>query len=154
MKTGTIVWNQVKDRLESDATKGTLLIYASNIKRGAFVSFSEGKNGKKQFLRSPKPTLTGPVVLMNRGYGNSAYAPDLLFIDETNVGIGHAEFYVENHLNVIYPVSEEGRRNIRGVYEYLNSDASKEYIGIYTGNGAMSKTEISKMLPIILPRSS
>lgn len=149
VKTGTVVWNQNKQHLKDDATVGKLLIYASNVKQGRFMPF-EGtpRNGKKQYIDLTKPTMTGPLILLNRGYGNSTYVLDMLLI-EGDVA-GQREFYVENHLNVIYPTNDKARALIKGIYTYLKSDKSIEYVSKFVGNGAMSKTEIETMLPICL----
>jgi adenine-specific DNA-methyltransferase len=147
VKTGSIIWNQLKDFLTNDPKEGKLLIYNINIKNGSFKSFSETgyKNCKKQYIRTTKDLIRGPVILMNRGYGNTTYDPYLILIEDTINGDG---FLVENHLNVIYPINDESKGLIKKVYEYLISDENHKYISSYTGNGAMSKTEIETMLPI------
>ncbi len=146
VKTGNIVWNQMKDSLVDDDNNddAKLLIYTSNIKNGVFVPLSK-KNGKKQYILSNKNTIKGPVILMNRGYGNSTYNINILFVDENMFPNG---FYAENHLNVIYPVNETGLEKINLVYEYMKTDEFAKYIKMFVGNGALSKTEIQTLLPI------
>ena len=149
VKTGSVVWNQHKQHLRDDATQGKLLVYSSNNKGGKFVLFDgTQRNGKKQFIDLNKPTLKGPVILMNRGYGNSTYLNDLILVEDDT--LGHREFYAENHLNVIYPTEERGKEIIRHVYEYLLTEKSKDYISKFVGNGALNKTEIATMLPVCL----
>jgi adenine-specific DNA-methyltransferase len=152
VKTGSIVWNEHKKDLRNQPDPAKLLIYTSNVKKGKFVPFEDGKNGKKQYIESTKAHITGPVILVNRGYGNVSYAMDVLFIEDTVNG--QREFYVENHLNVIYPTTPESAKIIRLVYEYLKSDTNKNYISKFTGNGAMSKTELTTLLPICLPSTT
>lgn len=147
VKTGSIVWNQVKNDLTDDASQGTLLIYSSNFKNGRFEELKHSKE-KKQYIKSTKPKDKGPVILMHRGYGNGPYNMNCLLIKD-NVN-GEVEFYAENHVNVIYPITEEAKETIELVYNYLLSDENKEYIMKFTGNGAMSKTEIETILPVSL----
>jgi adenine-specific DNA-methyltransferase len=146
VKTGSIVWNQVKDDLRSDKNEGNLLIHTSNIKNGKFVPLSE-KNGKKQYVKSEKPLIKGPVILLNRGYGNSRYAINMLFVDENMFPDG---FLVENHLNVIYPAEDTGKEKISKIYNYMKSEEFANYVKVFVGNGALSKTEIETLLPISL----
>lgn len=147
VRTGTIVWNQVKSNLTSNASEGTLLIYSSNFKHGQFENIKEGKE-KKQYVKSSKPKEKGPVILMHRGYGNGTYNSNVMLVKESINGV--TEFYAENHVNVIYPITDKAKEDIELVYKYLMSDDNREYIAKFTGNGAMSKTEIEIMLPISL----
>jgi adenine-specific DNA-methyltransferase len=152
VKTGSIVWNQVKDNLTTDETKGTLLIYTSNIKNGSFERLKPSKDKeKKQYVISTKVKDKGPVILINRGYGNTSYNFTIMLIEDTVDD--KKEFYVENHLNVVYPITDEAKNNIKLVYNYLVSEKNREYITKFTGNGAMSKTEIETLLPISLEAS-
>ncbi len=146
VKTGNIVWNQCKDLLyDKKNNDNKILIYTSNIKNGQFIYPKDYKNGKKQYIKSDKEYFIPPVILMNRGYGNSRYKLDLLFIDDN---FEHKEFYVENHLNVIYPSDNNSKNLMEKIYKYLISEKNKEFIEKYIGNGALSKTEIQSILPI------
>jgi adenine-specific DNA-methyltransferase len=159
VRTGTIVWNQHKDNMVGrnelcNYDDSRPLIYTTNLKKGRFVEFV-CKNGKEQFFsqkkgkrKSVKLLFKAPVILMNRGYGNTLYNPEMLFIN-TDV-LEYDEFYVENHLNVIFPLNDLAKKNIDKVYEYLKSDKNKKFIEMYCGNGAFSKTEIETILPICL----
>lgn len=145
VKTGSIVWNQVKKDLTNDSSQGRLLIYSSNFTNGSFEELKPHKE-KKQYIKSTKPTEKGPVILMHRGYGNGPYNMNVMLIKDTING--ETEFYAENHVNVIYPTTDEAKNKIESVYEYLISQENKEYISKFTGNGALSKTEIETLLPV------
>lgn len=152
VKTGTVVWNQHKEKLKENPTEGHLLIYTTNIKKGMFIPFKDNvsKNDKKQYIKITKELVKGPVILMNRGYGNTSYDPNMIFIEDTFPE--HPDgFYVENHLNIIYPSTAATKDIIKRVYQYLISADNIAYIKMFTGNGAMSKTEIETLLPICLP---
>lgn len=142
VKTGSIIWNEEKKNLTDDNVKGTLLIYSSNIKNKKFNNDIKFSKNKKQYIISSKPKEIGPVILINRGYGNSLYNFNILFIDKTE------SFYVENHINIIYPITEKAKNDIFKLYNYLISEENKKYISLFTNNGALSKTEIESFLPI------
>lgn len=98
-KIGNVVWNQIKDKLTDDQSQ-TLLIYPCNIKNSEFKLFHSGENKnvlKKQYIITKllnKDTLSGPVILLTRGYGNKVCF-DSVLIENNN-------FYAENHIIVIY----------------------------------------------------
>lgn len=143
VKTGNVVWNEHKSKLTNERGKGTLLIYSSNVKNGKVVL--EEKEHKKQYIDIDREKIYPPIVLVNRGYGNSAYRLNPALIEDYEQG-----FFVENHINVLYPFNENGRKNLKKVYAYLCGTDCQEYIKKFTGNGAMSKTEIQYLLPICL----
>lgn len=151
VKTGSIVWNQVKDDLSSEKNDDNdVLIYTSNIKDKIYVPFPNGEsNKKKQYVTSTKDKVSAPVILISRGYGNSVYKPNALLITQDDEVFDDG-FYVENHINVIYPINDEGREKINKVFQYILSQDCMEFISKYTGNGALSKTEIETILPIKL----
>lgn len=147
VKTGSIVWNQVKKDLTNDSSQGKLLVYSSNFAKGTFQELKPHKE-KKQYIKTLKTTEKGPVILMHRGYGNGPYNMNVMFIKDTING--QTEFYAENHVNVIYPTTNVAKEHIESVYKYLLTEENKEYILKFTGNGAMSKTEIETMLPVCI----
>ena len=139
VKTGEVVWNQEKEKLVDE---GTLLIYSANFKDGKIVL---GVNEpKKQYItgfkRSP---LSGKAILINRGYGNAAYKLNSVLVD-------YDSFYAENHVNVVTPKSKESEQFIEKVYASLQSPKTVEFIRMFIGNNALSKSEIETCLPIWL----
>lgn len=159
-KTGTIVWNQERDKL---AASGTPLIYSSNIVNGALVlnnmrdipskteeqkakEIAEGTKkkdmgGKKQYIQGcPEPTQKGPVLLVDRGYGNSLHF-NCVRVDLT-------EFYAENHVNVISPVKPDGIQNLDRVLQSLNDPRTRLFVKALMGNGSVSATELNTVIPI------
>lgn len=92
VRTGTIVWNQHKDRMSTDNTQ-TLLIYNSNITKSNRVELMDFANDdKKQYIEHPGSNE--PIIVVNRGNGNSAYKLNYAYID------GKRPYLVENHLNI------------------------------------------------------
>jgi len=140
VKTGSVVWNQEKDNLTEDS-KETLLIYASNIKNSELKLNNLLGIEKKQYIKKmTKPTLDGPVILVERGYGNGFSFNAVLCTLE--------KFYAENHLNVIYARSKENEKNLEQVLESFKDKRSMEFINMFIGNGMMSSTELETLMPV------
>ena len=140
VKTGSVVWNQVKDCLTDDS-KETLLIYASNINKSELKLNNLLGTEKKQYVKEmSKPTLSGPVILVERGYGNGFSFNAVLCTCE--------KFYAENHLNVIYARSKEAEKNLERVLESFKDTRSMEFIKMFMGNGMLSSTELETLMPV------
>jgi adenine-specific DNA-methyltransferase len=138
VKTGSVVWNQHKDKMTDDKTK-PLLIYNSNV--GAdhtFVLKTFSNPEKKPYINLPNGQ-TDPVIVVNRGNGNTAYSLTYAFID------GRQPYFVENHLNVIHkPTGADYPRILRS----LQDPRTTEFLKLFIGNGGLSKTELENFLPI------
>jgi len=159
-KTGTVVWNQERDKL---ATSGTPLIYSTNIVKGTLVlnnlrdipsktkeqkakEIADGikkkdMGGKKQYIQGcTEPKETGPVLLVDRGYGNSLHF--------NCVRVDLKEFYAENHVNVISPVKPDATQNLDRVLKSLQDDRTMKFVKALMGNGSVSATELNSVIPI------
>jgi len=140
VKTGSVVWNQEKDNLTDDS-KETLLIYASNIKNSELKLNNLLGTEKKQYVKKmTKPTLSGPVILVERGYGNGFSFNVVLCT--------HTKFYAENHLNVIYARTKESEHNLDRVLASFKDVRSMQFIKMFMGNGMMTATELETLMPI------
>ena len=137
VKTGNIVWNQVKENL---GDKGTLLIYSSNINGSELKLNNLLGSEKKQYVKSDKPKLDGPVILVERGYGNS-FRFNVVLVEEKG-------FYAENHLNVIYPKTPEGAGNLGRVLASLKDERSIQFVRWFLGHGSMTATDLETLVPI------
>jgi hypothetical protein len=138
VKTGEVVWNQVKEKL---ADEGTLLIYSGNFSKGV-LEFGPLKGEKKQYIQGfGRAPLSGKTILINRGYGNTAYTLNVVIAD-------YPEYYAENHVNVIRPQTPEAAARIDAVYASLRDERTALFIQYFVGNGALSKSEIETCLPI------
>jgi hypothetical protein len=141
VSTGEVVWNQEKDKLSD---QGVLLIYSSNFKDGVLDVESPLKDPKKQYIQGFKrPPLSGKVILINRGYGNASYSLKCVLFESN-------QFYAENHVNVVRPVTKNAEKIIDSVYRSLLSDNTSRFIEYFVGNNALSKSEIESCLPIWL----
>jgi len=135
VKTGDVVWNQHKSNLSD--TEGTLLIYSSNIVENELVLYN--LNGeKKQYIKNlTKKPLSEPAILVSRGYGNK-YSFSFTLVENKT-------FYGENHVNVITAPNKEILHRIMNSFK---DERTHKFIEYYTGNGALSKSEIESILPI------
>jgi len=140
VKTGEIVWNEHKADLHD--TEGTLLLYTGNIVGNAIVVKATMTAGKKQYIRtSAKEPTKGPAILMARGYGN-AFHLSYAYVPEGTT------FYGENHINVITTKTEAARSAFPRILASLADPRTADFIRMFVGNGAFSKTELESVLPI------
>ena len=95
-----------------------------------------------------RPGSSDPVLVVNRGNGNSAYKLSWSIVD------GETEYLVENHLNVIYTPTFVERKNLLKVYSTISKSfkdrRTKQFIKLYLGNNGLSKTELESIFPIYL----
>lgn len=160
VKTGQIVWNDHKDKVTNDS-KCTLLLYNSNIENNDIVIKNFKNNEKKQYIHFDEKIETLPIIVCNRGNGNSKYKLNCAYIDETvleNVSnkynINIKNICVENHLNVIYykkdnKSPEEIKNMMKVIYVKLCNDNNiKKWCSIFLGNNGFSKTELEFYLPV------
>ena len=153
VKTGSVVWNQVKDQLVDD---GVVLIYANNIHNGQLDIGRVDGETKKQYIKEnfvkkqydDKDDLcvapsSGPVILVNRGYGNSGsnYAFNFVKIDME-------KYYVEKHVNVIYAKNKVAEKMLDSVVKSFQDPRTAQFIEWFVGNGALSAKELEQVLPI------
>ena len=137
-KTGNVVWNQVKENLSD---KGTLLIYSSNISNSELkIDNLCGKNRKQYVKDITKPTLSGPLILVERGYGNS-FSFNSVLVDLKG-------FYAENHINVIYPKTPAAVENLARVMTSFQDERSRRFVKLFIGNGSISATDLETIVPI------
>ena len=138
VKTGSVVWNEVKDKL---ASEGTLLIYASNI-AGCELKLNNLRGDiKKQYVKDiKKPTQDGPVILMDRGYGNGLHFNFVL--------VNEKGFFAENHINIVYAKTPDAVGNFERVLQSLKDPRTMEFLKAFSGNGMVTSTDIETIIPI------
>jgi hypothetical protein len=145
VKTGEVVWNQEKESLTDSSDQGAIpVIYSNNIVNGAVRLLDGGLGGeKKQYIRGEawKKPVTGPALVISRGYGNK-YQFNYAAVEPG------FEFYGENHVNVITPKHSEALANLERVKASLKDARTAEFIRLFVGNGALSKTELETVLPV------
>jgi hypothetical protein len=138
-KTGNVVWNQVKDKLSD--TPGTLLVYSSNINNCELKIGNLNGKERKQYVKDlDKPLLSGPVILVERGYGNSF---------SFNFALTTLKyFYAENHINVIYAKDEKDVSHLERVVRSFQLEKTKNFVKWFVGSGSISGKDLESMFPI------
>lgn len=144
VKTGTVVWNQHKEKLTDDQSK-TLLLYNSNISDNKITMKTFSNNEKKQYINITGNTT--PVIVVNRGNGNSGYVLSYAYVD-----LSHP-FLIENHLNFITSneiTAEERNKKYDIVLNSFTNPKTQLFIKTFLGNNGLSKTELETIFPIYL----
>lgn len=144
VKTGSIIWNEHKEKLTNDKNNSTLLIWASNINNGKIIiGYTKGK---PQYIKNVSNDLIikSRVVVVNRITGSSK---------EINIKaaiVNEKEFVCENHVNVIY-MSKNANCNysLEDIFKALQDKTNIKVMRLISGNTQISKTELERLLPII-----
>ncbi|WP_288622714.1 N-6 DNA methylase [uncultured Brachyspira sp.] len=144
VKTGSIVWNEHKEKLTNDKNNSTLLIWASNINNGKIIiGYTKGK---PQYIKNISNDLIikSRVVVVNRITGSSKD------INIKAAIVNEKEFVCENHVNVIY-MSKNANQNysLEDIFKALQDKTNIKVMRIISGNTQISKTELERLLPII-----
>ena len=144
---GTVVWNQCKDILTNDDTH-TRLIYSGDIKNNSLNMVHYKDSSKKNYIM--KPGHTGPMLLLNRGYGKGKYIFSYCLLDIDT------PYLIENHVIAIRirgttpPPREVLLERYNKVIQSFSNEKTKTFINLYFGNNAINTTELKYVLPIYL----
>jgi tRNA1(Val) A37 N6-methylase TrmN6 len=157
VKVGNVVWNQCKSELTDD-TNDTRLIYNSDIKNNA-LGMKQYKNPtKKNYIT--KEGKTGPMLVLNRGYGKGSYKFDYCIIDISN------PYLIENHLICIIYKSTTANNDNEAKYNDIsnellihkyndiiqswNNEKTQKFVKLYFGNNAINTTELKYVVPMFM----
>jgi hypothetical protein len=143
VKTGSIVWNEHKDILTDD-TKHTLLLYNSNISKNQLELKQFKNDTKKQYIIHDKSEKK-PFIVVNRGRGNANFDLSFYKIDEDNV---KQNVLIENHLNIIFNKTNSDPWILDKIIVSLQDKRTIRFLELFSGNNALSKTELETILPI------
>lgn len=132
----------------SDDPADTLLIYSSNIVDGQFVEQQFKNAEKKCYIK--KEGITGPTMVINRGYGKGVYKMNYCILDIER------PYLIENHLICLTPTeeidAEELMERYRLIERSLNDPRTLRFIELYFGNSAINCTELKNCFPIYVCR--
>lgn len=144
VRTGQVVWNEHKDDLTDDDEE-TILVYNTNISKENKFVVKEFKNDeKKQYIK--RDGKIDPVLVVNRGNGNSAYKLNYALIEK-------GPFLIENHLNEIYYPKKMESKKLLDMYKNkiiksFENPKTKKFIELFLGNNGLSKTELESIFPL------
>ena len=97
-----------------------------------------------------KPGHTGPMLLLNRGYGKGKYIFSYCLLDIDT------PYLIENHVIAIRirgttpPPREVLLERYNKVIQSFSNEKTKTFINLYFGNNAINTTELKYVLPIYL----
>ena len=134
VKTGTVVWNQHKEKLSQDP-QDVSLIWSHNIENEKTLE------KKPQYIKWDKDVETKPVIAVNRvtGSGENAVIKACL--------INKPRFVCENHVNVIFQ-REKTPISIEQLLPHIRNKRALDAMRMITGNTQISKTELEMLFPI------
>ena len=142
---GTVVWNQCKDILTDDDTQ-TRLIYSGDIKTNTLELVHYKDPSKKNYIM--KDGYTGPMLLINRGYGKGKYSFSYCIVDIDS------SYLIENHIIAIQIRGALSKENLLERYNKIIqsfcNDKTQQFIELYFGNNAINTTELKFVLPIYM----
>jgi len=141
VRTGSVVWNEHKSILTSTNTS-TKLIYNSNITKQNTIEMKQFKNTEK-FQYINMDGRHQPILVVNRGNGNSKYKLSYAFIES-------GPYLIENHLNEIYDSSGTNSTLYEKIINSFKNPKTQLFIDMYLGNNGLSKTELETIFPIYL----
>ncbi|MFG0316906.1 MAG: N-6 DNA methylase [Planctomycetota bacterium JB042] len=139
VRTGSVVWNQVKGDLVDGGDGAVRLIWSHDIRDGA-LSFA-GRPGKPGFVRGKAP-LVGPAIVCNRVTGSGRNARLRVALVPSGI-----EFVGENHVNVALPPPGTPEREVRRVVERLAEPRALAAVRRLTGNTQISSRELLHLVP-------
>ena len=155
VSTGPLVWNRFKDQLaERPSSKRLPLIWAEAITSdGQFVFRAEKRNHAPYFeLREGDGWLitTKPCVLLQRTTAKEQSRRLIAAALPAEFIAKHGGVVIENHINMIRPITEAPQVSAEVLGEFVNSAAADRAFRCVSGSVAVSAYELES-LPLPAP---
>ena len=155
VSTGPLVWNRFKDQLaERPSSKRLPLIWAEAITSdGQFVFRAEKRNHAPYFeLREGDGWLitTKPCVLLQRTTAKEQSRRLIAAALPAEFIAKHGGVVIENHINMIRPITEAPQVSAEVLGEFVNSAAADKAFRCVSGSVAVSAYELES-LPLPAP---
>ncbi|MBK5111380.1 MAG: methyltransferase [Thermoleophilia bacterium] len=143
--TGTVVWNQHRERLRDAPGPGAVrLIWSHDLGSGG-PPVPGSRAGKPGYLTGREPRF-GPAVFVNRVVGAVGRG------ELRTAYLGEGEPYLaENHVNVIRARDDPGASPVIGwdrLRKSLGGPEVVERVRLLTGNTQISASELTHLLPL------
>lgn len=142
--TGSLVWNQNKDKLSSSLVEGSVpLLWAHNITENEEIQLDPTHPKKPQYVKTTK-SLIGPAIIVNRITGSVGKGSLRCAIVPNDT-----RFVGENHVNVI-----KKRAGVKQVVDWetllglLRNPGINDRVRKLTGNTQISCVELTHFLPL------
>lgn len=135
---GSITFKNANIHLFS-STGNTKMIYSNDITHD---SLSDSKKNYR-YLKDDANSLQEPILVTNRGYGNSNYVMKVKLLE------GDYKYQLENH--VLYIKHPDNNIEIlKQIQKSLLNENTKKFIDIMFGNNAINCFELKNIIPIYL----
>jgi adenine-specific DNA-methyltransferase len=142
--TGTVVWNQNRDRLRRESSDESVpLVWAHNIRGGAIV-LDDDHAKRPQYVVPERGWVEGPAIVVNRIVGSVGSA-------ELRCGLvaDGVRFVGENHVNVVRRLRDrEASVSWDDLLRLLQAPEVARRIKLLTGNTQVSATELTYLVPL------
>ncbi|MGQ3685943.1 MAG: Eco57I restriction-modification methylase domain-containing protein [Candidatus Loosdrechtia sp.] len=150
-KTGQIVWNRVKPLLSTQKEPDTLpLVWATDVGKFSF-SFNRMGTARPCFLKFNSKTkqliVKGPCILVQRVTADEQPSRIVACIPEEFCKKERDGYFVENHLNIVQPLTENNTIDLYFILGVLNSEVVDFFFRAMNGNTQVSATELN-LLPV------
>lgn len=138
VKTGEIVCTHSKYKASLSDTPGYLLIHNSQLRNNAYIPEKPQNSNRPLYIHcDPKYIIQTPVIVLNRGNGNSGFLKfQFALIDPSKFEI---PLVAENHVYKIFGP------DIMSLYKSLNDPRTKIFVKHTVGNGSLTKTFIESI---------
>lgn len=151
VKTGSVVWNQHKDKLTNNKNSTIPLLWAHNIQNNKLIiPFNQEK--KPQYINYPTFDV-GPSIIVNRITGaaskaclKAAIVPDgMKYVGENHINI----IFKDNNYNIdLLNSLNSYEMSLENIHKAIISEDTIKIMRNITGNTQISKTELELLLPI------
>jgi len=151
VSTGPLVWNRHKDQLVERKRKNSYpLIWAESISSdGQFLFKAEKRNHRPYFKWKTKKDdwllIDKPCALLQR---TTSLEQDrrLIVAELPHEFIAqHGSVVIENHLNMIRPISDKAKISIKAIVAVFNSETIDQVFRCYNGSVAVSAYELEAL---------
>lgn len=150
-KTGQIVWNRVKPLLKTSTAPNALpLAWATDVGKFSFT-FNRMGDARPCYLdvvaKTENLVVKGRCILIQRITADEQPSRIVACIPEEFYRKQKRGYFVENHLNIIRPITEDTAIDPYFILGILNSDIVDFFFRAMNGNTQVSATELN-ILPI------
>jgi adenine-specific DNA-methyltransferase len=150
VSTGPVVWNRVRTQLQQQPGRQRYpLIWAESVRPGGVFRYSADKRNHAPYLEvalGQDALLIGePVVLVQRTTAKEQAQRLVAALLPLEMLAEHRAVAVENHLNMVRPLSAAARVPLDAVVALLNSSAANRAIRCINGSVAVSAYELESM---------
>lgn len=143
VKVGKIQWDANKENFQPYSSPNYIkLIYSSDItNQGVMIQ----KNKEYRYLKREIASLNGPIIILNRGYGNVKYKMNVTLFNPTY------KFQLENHVLYIKHKYKNPNINImKKIVSSLQSDKTTKFIETVFKNNGVNSYELQFIFPIYM----